>query len=215
MLPNIKIDTEPHTTSNKIETKPHTNVKLKTFLYQEAQRMREKPTEGEILFKNFCDRYNITYAYQKPAIVGYKGFIIDFEIVTKGNTKLKGFNTSKRKIAVEIDGEYHNTEEQKEKDSARSKTLNGAMYKVIRFTNDEVKDDLCIIRKFQEFLPKIKETTLLKKFAKWNNTNLQEEKEIETLTKLLVDKDKEIMYWKDEYLKLYRENKKLKQPTNF
>ena len=44
---------------------------------------------------------------------------------------------------------------------------------------------------------------------------IEHRKEIETLTKLLVDKDKEIMYWKDEYLKLYRENKKLKQPTNF
>ena len=44
---------------------------------------------------------------------------------------------------------------------------------------------------------------------------IEHRKEIETLTKLLVDKDKEIMYWKDEYLKLYQENKKLKQPTNF
>lgn len=210
MLPNIKIETEPHTTINKIDTELRTNAKLKSFLYQEAQRMRENPTEGEKLFKNFCDKYKIPYTIQKPVIIGYKGFILDFEIITKDNPKLH--NSKKRKIAVEIDGEYHKTKEQKEKDDARSKTLNGAMYKVIRFTNDEVKDDLCILRKFQEFLPKIKETTLLKKLAKLNNTYLQEEKEIETLTKLLVDKDKEIMYWKDKYLNLYRENKKLNQP---
>lgn len=152
-LPNIRIESSYPTMEER-----------KLFLEREAQRMRDNPTDGEKLFKSFCDRYGIAYTNQKPVIIGYKGFILDFEIITDGNPRGKG-KSKKRKIVVEIDGGYHATEEQKAKDAERSKTLRGHMYHVIRFTNDEVKDDATIIRKFQEFLPKIKETTLLKKLS--------------------------------------------------
>ena len=38
---------------------------------------------------------------------------------------------------------------------------------------------------------------------------IEHRKEVETLTKLLIEKDKEIMYWKDEYVKLYKQHKRL------
>lgn len=152
-LPNIRIESVYPTMEER-----------KLFLEREAQRMRDNPTDGEKLFKSFCDRYGIAYTNQKPVIIGYKGFILDFEIITDGNPRGKG-KSKKRKIVVEIDGGYHATEEQRAKDAERSKTLRAHMYHVIRFTNDEVKDDATIIRKFMEFLPKIKETTLLKKLS--------------------------------------------------
>lgn len=132
-------------------------------------------------------------------MIGYKGFILDFEIITKGNPKLH--NSQKRKIVVEIDGEYHKTKEQKEKDDARTKTLKGSQYSVIRFTNDEVKDENRIIQKFLLFLPNIKETTLLKKFSKLNDSIILKEK----------DSDKELMYLKERYETLKTKYEKLRE----
>lgn len=187
-LPNIHIEQEYHTPEEK-----------KEFLEKQAQRMRENPTEGEKLFKNFCDKYKIPYTIQKPVMIGYKGFILDFEIITKDNPKLH--NSKKRKIAVEIDGEYHKTKEQKEKDDARTKTLKGNQYSVIRFTNDEVKDENRIIQKFLLFLPNIKETTLLKKFSKLNDSIILKEK----------DSVKELMYLKERYESLKTKYEKLRE----
>ena len=43
-----------------------------------------------------------------------------------------------QKLIVEIDGEYHNTEEQKKYDEAREQWLKEHSYRLIRFTNEEV-----------------------------------------------------------------------------
>ena len=185
--------------SVQIEQEYHTLEERKLFLEQEAQRMRDNPTEGEKLFKDFCDKYDIPYTNQKPVMIGYKGFIIDFEILSNGNPEWH--LSKKRKIAVEIDGEYHKTKEQKEKDAARSKTLKGAAYKVIRFTNEEVKDEKTIIQKFLLFLPKIKETTLLEKFSELNDSIILKEKET----------DKELMYLKKRYEDLKTKYEKLQE----
>lgn len=179
---------------------PNTRMEeIKHFLEREAQRMRDNPTDGEKLFKSFCDRYGIAYTNQKPVTVGYKGFILDFEIVTDGNKRGKG-KSKKRKIVVEIDGGYHKTKEQKAKDEARSKALRAHMYNVIRFTNDEVKDDATIIRKFKEFLPKIKETTLLNKLSGVTN-------EVPCATKLIYEK----AYSSIQYNNLKRDYDNLKE----
>lgn len=187
-LPNIQIEQEYHTLEER-----------KQFLEEEAQRMRENPTEGEKLFKDFCDKYDIPYTNQKPVMIGYKGFIIDFEIISTGNPEWH--SSKKRKIAVEIDGEYHKTKEQKEKDAARTKTLKGAAYKVIRLTNEEVKDEKTIVQKFLLFLPKIKETTLLDKFSELNDAIILKEK----------DSDKELMYLKKRYESLKTKYEKLQE----
>ena len=216
-LPNIQIIPEYHTMEEK-----------KTFLEKEAERMRKNPTEGELLFKSFCDKYDIHYKFQVPVTVGYKGFILDFVIITKNNPNYKG---KKRKINVEIDGEYHNTKEQKEKDDARTKRLKVAAYHVVRLTNDDVKDENTIIKKLLEFLPKIKEEQLKGKLVAIHNSKcvctvslsnkevLQKttdyKKEIETLKRLLLKKDKEILYWKTEYQKLYKDYKKMLNDLNF
>lgn len=177
------------------------------FLEKEAERMRNNPTEGEILFKHFCNKYNIRYKNQVPVIVGYKGFIIDFVITTTKNSKYK--NSKKRKIAIEIDGEYHNTKEQKEKDAARTKTLRSATYYVFRLTNEDVKSEDTIIQKLIKFLPTIKETELLTFITKIKENRQSHQKlnynlstQPDCLTKLLKNKDDEIAYWKDEYMKL-------------
>jgi len=52
-----------------------------------------------------------------------------------------------RKLIVEIDVEYHNEEEQRKFDKARAEWLNEHHYKLIRFTNDEVINDIDVVVK--------------------------------------------------------------------
>src|SRR5690606_38495472 len=64
-------------------------------------------------------------------------FIVDFVCLSK-------------KIVVEVDGGYHSTPEQKKYDEQRTIILNKRGFKVIRFTNEEVSNNL------QSVLQKIK-----------------------------------------------------------
>ena len=52
-------------------------------------------------------------------------FIVDFVCLEK-------------KLVIEVDGEYHLTEEQKKEDEMRSKRLQEMGYHVLRFKNEEV-----------------------------------------------------------------------------
>ena len=45
-------------------------------------------------------------------------------------------------LVIEVDGDYHNSEEQKELDKERTELLNFQNIHVIRFTNNEVYDNL-------------------------------------------------------------------------
>ena len=157
---NVKIVYPEHTKEERIE-----------FLEEEAERMRAFPTEGEQRFMDFCNKQGIEYTFQKPVLVCYKGFILDFEIITKNNTRYKG--SKKRKIVVEIDGGYHNTPEQKVKDAARTRTLRGAAYKVLRLTNEETKNPNIILNKLVEFLKKIHETELYTKLIEKPSKTLE------------------------------------------
>lgn len=59
----------------------------------------------------------------------------------------------KSKVVVEIDGEYHFTEEQQREDSIRTTYLEQVGYRVIRFTNKEVLlDTNNVINKIKEQL---------------------------------------------------------------
>jgi len=83
-------------------------------------------TIAEKVFGKVLKKLNIKYEFQK--IVHYekgKWYMIDFYIPIK-------------RIAIEIDGGYHNLPEQMEKDKIRTTHLEKLKVKVIRFTNNEV-----------------------------------------------------------------------------
>ncbi|MES2285013.1 MAG: endonuclease domain-containing protein [Bacteroidota bacterium] len=52
------------------------------------------------------------------------------------------FYCHEKKLIVEVDGGYHNKKEQIELDEARTQVVNEYGIKVIRFTNDEVLNDI-------------------------------------------------------------------------
>lgn len=59
------------------------------------------------------------------------------------------------KLVVEVDGEYHNTEEQRIDDKVRTHSLRQMGFRVIRFSNHEVDADIIsVIRRIKEELTK-------------------------------------------------------------
>ncbi len=48
------------------------------------------------------------------------------------------FYCASKRLIIELDGEVHNSKEQKQKDKERDEHLISMEYKILRFTNDEV-----------------------------------------------------------------------------
>jgi very-short-patch-repair endonuclease len=83
-------------------------------------------TKSEKLFRTILDELRIKYDFQRNIFYDYgKWFRVDFYIPIG-------------KYIIEIDGGYHNSQEQIIKDSERAKILQNMDTKVIRFTNEEV-----------------------------------------------------------------------------
>ena len=94
------------------------------FLSLNAVRMKRESTNAEKVFKSILKEKKIPFEEQVPFMAKEHKYIFDFVVC--------------RKWVVEIDGGYHNTQEQKEKDAKRDEYLTSIGYKVRRFTNSEV-----------------------------------------------------------------------------
>ena len=87
--------------------------------------LRREMTKWEKhLWYDFLQNYNPRFQRQKP--IGE--YIVDFYC-------------AKANLAVELDGEYHNTKEQYSEDKNRTKELNKLGIEVIRFNNSDLDID--------------------------------------------------------------------------
>ncbi len=91
--------------------------------FELARTMRKEHTKTEGLMWELLrnDQLGIKFRRQHPI----ENYIVDFISLQE-------------KLVVEIDGGYHEDEEQKKYDELRTKTLNEIGFKIIRFTNEEV-----------------------------------------------------------------------------
>lgn len=137
--------------------------KVKEFVIEKSTNMMNKPTVGEQNFINFCERYKIKYHFQKPIKLEGRWFIPDFVFYSNGNKKKN--DTTKRKIIVEIDGEYHFTDVQREKDRERTKLLEKNGFSILRFKNHETSNEENIRLKLKCFLKCLKEEWLYNKIV--------------------------------------------------
>jgi leucyl-tRNA synthetase len=97
-------------------------------LVANARSNRKNPTESEDFLWQELRNSKLGFKIRRQHYIG--NFITDFVCLDK-------------KLIIEIDGEYHNDKDQKEKDDERTLVLEQKyFYKVIRFTNDEVLNDL-------------------------------------------------------------------------
>ncbi len=90
-----------------------------------AKKLRHEQTEWERkLWYCYLSKYPVKFQRQKP--IGEH--IVDFYC-------------SKAKLAVELDGYYHTTEEQYKKDLQRTKDLEKQGVTVLRFFNREIETE--------------------------------------------------------------------------
>jgi ATP-dependent Lhr-like helicase len=92
-----------------------------------SKQMQSTPTEAENVLWQFLRNKKLEFKFRRQHLV--ENYIPDFVCIEK-------------KLIIEIDGEYHNTEEQQELDRDRSLYLHEKGYQVIRFTNNEVLFDI-------------------------------------------------------------------------
>jgi ATP-dependent exoDNAse (exonuclease V) beta subunit/very-short-patch-repair endonuclease len=90
---------------------------------EKAQEIRKAPTVAEKLLWTELKSKSLEFKFRQQHLIN--DFIVDFVCLSK-------------KLIIEVDGEYHFTEEQIQLDTERTRILNELGYKVIRFTNNEV-----------------------------------------------------------------------------
>ena len=97
------------------------------FLEQKAKEMRENMTEAETLLWEALKSKHIGDKFRRQHIIG--NFIADFVCLSK-------------RLVIEVDGGYHTDDTQQGLDEGRAEELKQLGFEVIRFTNEEVLNNL-------------------------------------------------------------------------
>ena len=95
-----------------------------SFLKADVLRKNMTPAEKQ-LWERLKELPDLKFRRQHPIHL----FIVDFYC-------------HECKLVIEIDGDYHNSKDQKEKDSERTKLLIFQDLSILRFTNQEVFDNM-------------------------------------------------------------------------
>jgi len=118
------------------------------YLKEFSKENRQNPTDEEATLWEELRNNKLGYKIRRQHAIGV--FIADFACLD-------------RRLVIEVDGGYHLTN--KEFDQARTEFLNSEGFNVIRFTNDEVKNDLTkVLTSIKDSLdksPSIKESSSL------------------------------------------------------
>jgi leucyl-tRNA synthetase len=107
-----------------------TDEKTWGSLKESARENRKNTTEAEEKFWEVVRNNNLGFKFRRQHAISR--FIVDFVCIEK-------------KLVVEIDGPIHET--QKQEDEERTSIISNEGFKVIRFTNDEVLNDLSLVLK--------------------------------------------------------------------
>ena len=92
-----------------------------------ARKMRGEPTRAEDRLWRHLRRKGVGAAFRRQHQVGR--FIVDFMCLSA-------------RLAVEVDGPVHDEADQRSRDVARNAALAAAGFTVLRYTNDQVLEDL-------------------------------------------------------------------------
>ena len=102
------------------------NPMIYELLKENAQRMRHNPTEAEsVLWKSLCDE-QLGTKFRRQHII---------------NDSIADFVSLETKLIIEVDGGYHNEQEQLEADNMRDKLLKSYGFTTLHVTNQEVLCD--------------------------------------------------------------------------
>ena len=105
---------------------PDRYLLLKDF----AQINKRYQTDAERLLWEHIRAKQLSVKFNRQHIIG--DYIVDFVCIEKG-------------LVIEVDGGYHSEYEQIEKDEFRTERLRDLGFSVIRFTNEEVLEDISTV----------------------------------------------------------------------
>ncbi|MBQ8462498.1 MAG: endonuclease domain-containing protein [Prevotella sp.] len=100
---------------------------LYTLLRDYARYNRNHPSEAEELLWNYLKAKGLGVSFKRQHIIG--GYIVDFACLPS-------------KLVVELDGGYHQMPHQQVSDALRQEWLEDRGYRVVRFTNEELFNDV-------------------------------------------------------------------------
>jgi len=98
--------------------------RIHPIIRQFARELRQPQTPAEATLWNHLRNRNLKYKFRRQHPIDF--FIIDFYC-------------AEARLLIEIDGSSHLEREQQEYDQSRTEYLEALEYKVIRFTNDDVR----------------------------------------------------------------------------
>ncbi|MBI5824501.1 MAG: endonuclease domain-containing protein [Chloroflexi bacterium] len=102
-------------------------LRIHPTIRQFARELRQPQTPAEATLWQHLRNRNLQYKFRRQHPIDF--FIIDFYC-------------AEAKLLIEIDGASHLEKEQQEYDQARTEYLEALEYKVIRFTNDDVRHNI-------------------------------------------------------------------------
>ena len=104
-----------------------------------AKELRKKMTPVErLLWKRLKKKQLAEFKFRRQHPI--LNYIVDFYCYSK-------------KLVIEVDGGYHNQLHQQEQDAERSQGLATHGIKIIRFTNEEVENNIdTVIKQIEEYL---------------------------------------------------------------
>ena len=111
------------------ETTPYitANTYAYPLLKRDARRLRTEPTEAETVLWKYIRCKQLGHKFRRQQIIDQ--YIVDFVCLEK-------------QLVIEVDGKYHVNGEQRELDRIRENHLNSLGYNIIRFTNEEVTNNI-------------------------------------------------------------------------
>ena len=106
------------------------NEFMRNLAAERCKKLRDKRPFHELKFLHEATEAGVYFNYQHPIFI-YDGLWIERLFIAD-------FYDPVNKVVIEVDGGYHNTEEQKERDAERDYILRKWGYKVHRITNATV-----------------------------------------------------------------------------
>ena len=115
-----------HATDGHYGKEPHSTRKAKT--QAQAQYLRDNPTDAERkLWNQALAKSHLGVKFRRQQAIG--DYIVDFVCMS-------------HKLVIELDGSGHNSESRKREDQERTAFLEQGGYRVLRFWNNEVMENL-------------------------------------------------------------------------
>ena len=119
------------------QTKSFQKKQQQLEIYKEG--LKENATKAELYFRDKLIYYEIKHIFQKGVIDGKHFMIADFYI-------------DRLKLIVEIDGGYHQTEEQQLRDKLKDRHYLERGFNVLRITNEEAFKSFDYLELFESYL---------------------------------------------------------------